>query len=291
MTRRIGIENEMIALEAPGSFFSGLLGVPAAGRIFLNAGVLHTLPVRPASWLLLGAASGRVQAAWEDEVWALESGQCAAFPPGASLGLLPLSECALGLMEVQGSAAEAILARCGEEGGYFFPQGGAALEQVLRLLEAQRHPPTAGEASERAYSLLLRLCGTGKPGPEVSRRLPWVVEAALGILRREYAFLDGIGELADRLEVSQEYLTRAFRDCIGMTPGRYLTQVRLEHAKLMLLQGEHSVAVIADACGFSNSNYFARVFRENTGMTPRAYAKSGAAAPARATQDDSLYLL
>ena len=73
----------------------------------------------------------------------------------------------------------------------------------------------------------MALHGTGSMGPAEGERLPLVVEAALGILRREYAFLDGIGELADRLEVSQEYLTRCFCKYMGITPGKYLNQVRI----------------------------------------------------------------
>ena len=283
----------MLHLEAPGRFFSGLLGIPLAGWLRLTAGALRTLPEQPDAWMLVCTVEGRVRATWEDGSWLLEAGQCAAFPPGISLGLLPLEDSMAGFALLQGSAADAVLQDCARQGGLFFPQGGEALERMLRLLEAvQRRQPTAREVSEQAYQLLMRLYGTGKSEPEGSRSLPWVVEAALGILRREFAFLEGIGELADRLEVSQEYLTRVFRASIGMTPGKYLTQVRLEHAKLLLRQGEHSVTFVSGACGFSNGNYFARVFRENTGMSPREYALSDAALPPdRDLLDDSLYVL
>jgi AraC-like DNA-binding protein len=82
-----------------------------------------------------------------------------------------------------------------------------------------------------------------------------------------------VGDLAERLEVSQEYLTRTFRDHVGMTPGKYLNQVRVEHAKLLLQRGDHNVSFISSACGFTNGNYFARVFREHVGMTPSVYAR------------------
>ena len=68
--------------------------------------------------------------------------------------------------------------------------------------------------------------GSQSAEPGAGKRLPLVVEAALGIIRREYAFLDGIGELAERLEVSQEYLTRCFCRFIG--PGSISTGCALK---------------------------------------------------------------
>ena len=68
-----------------------------------------------------------------------------------------------------------------------------------------------------------------------------------------------------------------------MTPGKYLNEVRIEHARLLLRQGRHSVQFVSDACGFANANYFARVFRRSVGVNPREYARqrSAPAAPLR----------
>ena len=120
---------------------------------------------------------------------------------------------------------------------------------------------------------MMALYGTGSKAVKNEKPLPQVVESALKLLQQDFAFLDGIGDLAQRLQVSQEYLTRLFRDYVGITPGKYLVQVRVEQAKLLLQQGDHSIAFVADACGFTNSNYFARVFRSITGVTPSVYAR------------------
>ena len=111
-------------------------------------------------------------------------------------------------------------------------------------------------------------------------------------MQHEFAFLDGVGDLAEQLEVSQEYLTRTFRAHVGMTPGKYLNQIRVEHAKLLLQRGDHNVAFIADACGFANGNYFARVFRSCVGVSPSVYAREQAGqAPLPDSLLDSIYVL
>ena len=148
----------------------------------------------------------------------------------------------------------------------------------------------ASEASEAAYGLLMSFYGSQSAGPVEGKRLPLVVEAALGIIRRDYAFLDGIGELAERLEVSQEYLTRSFCRFIGMTPGKYLNRVRIENARLLLRQGGHSIQFVSEACGFTNANYFARVFRTAVGMNPAEYARRHSSDADR-PHDEDLYVL
>ena len=279
-------------LEAPGDFLSGLLGVCEASVAELEAGSVRTFPGEAGRWRILGPAEGRLRVAWADRAWTMEAPQAAAFPGGEELSLPAASACTVRCVTLCGSAADTVLSDC-RRTGLFFERGGLALERMLRRTEAHgRHALSAQEASGAAFQLLMDLHGTESAGPADGNQLPLVVEAALGILRREYAFLDGIGELADRLEVSQEYLTRCFCKYMGITPGKYLNQVRIENARLLLRQGGHSVQFVSDACGFTNANYFARVFRASVGMNPAEYARlrPGTAAEEE-KRDGVLYVL
>ena len=280
-------------LEAPGEFLSGLLGVCEAAAFPLESGGVRTLPAEAGRWRILAPTEGRLRVAWADRAWSMEAPQAAAFPGSEELSLLAGTDCTLQELTLCGTNAEAVLSDCRRRAGLFFPRGGLALERMLHRLSAHgRHALSAEEASEAAFQLLLTLRSMASEGPAEGRRLPQVVEAALGILQREYAFLDGIGELADRLEVSQEYLTRCFCRCLGITPGRYLNRVRIENARLLLRQGGHSVQFVSDACGFTNANYFARVFRAAVGMNPAEYARLRPDSAAESEKrDDVLYVL
>ena len=280
-------------LEAPGDLLSGLLGVCEARNEALHAGDIRTFPAVPGQWRILAPLSGSVDLAWADRSWTLEGHQAAAFPGGEGLSLLAREDGKVLFLSLCGLAADRVFEDCRREGGLFFGNGGLALEAMLRSLKAHSvHAVSEKEASLAAYRLLMSLSGTSGAGPAEGRKLPLVVEAALGIIRREYAFLDGIGELADRLEVTQEYLTRCFCRSIGVTPGKYLTRVRIENARLLLREGGHSVQFVAEACGFTNSNYFARVFRDSVGMNPRDYARlQRALPPDTQRRDEDLYVL
>ena len=283
---------QVIKLEAPGEFLSELLGVSEACVMTLSEGKVKELPEKPGVWHLLAPAEGELRIAAGERSLPLAVGQAAVFDGAADLTLLPAGSCRLCVMGLCGLVAERVFLACRELGGLFFERGGSAAERVFRLLGSRpgRVVPSR-EASQLAYSLLMALYGTGSAGPLGQHALPPVVEAALGIIRRDYAFLEGIAELADRLEVSQEYLTRCFCKYTGITPGKYLTQVRIENAKLLLRQGQHSVQFVSDACGFANANYFARVFRSATGMNPRDYARAQAPLDDGEGHEDRLYVL
>ncbi|MCR5826412.1 MAG: helix-turn-helix transcriptional regulator [Oscillospiraceae bacterium] len=284
-----------VTLEAPGEFLSGLLGVSQAQVLPLRAGSIRALPAEFGVWRVAAPLHGALRVAAGDQAWPLEPRQAAVLEGREELSLLPTEDGALGLIVLRGEAADRVFDSSRREGGLFFARGGEAVERMLRLLLARAHRQvSAKEASEAAYALLMALAGTGSAGPAGQRSLPYVVEAALNTIRQDYAFLDGIGELAGRLEVSQAYLTRCFLKETGVTPGKYLNQVRIENACILLRQGTHTVQFVSDACGFANANYFARVFRQSVGLNPRAYARQTDAPqdlPDLPDRDEHLYVL
>ena len=66
----------------------------------------------------------------------------------------------------------------------------------------------------------------------------------------------------------KSHLVRAFTAALGVSPGRYLTSVRIEAAMRLLLHREYTLDVIASLCGFSGANYLCRVFKKTTGQSP-----------------------
>jgi transcriptional regulator GlxA family with amidase domain len=97
--------------------------------------------------------------------------------------------------------------------------------------------------------------------------------SAVVMIEEQYAFLLGIDDLADQLEVSKPHLIRTFTAATGISPGRYLTYIRISHAKYMLYSDiDVTLEVIAGTCGYSSANYFSKVFKKHTGLTAREYA-------------------
>ena len=280
-----------IKTEAPGEFLSGLLGVSVLKVIRSSRGDVLQLPDSSGMWRILSPLTGSLRLTSGELHWTLDAGQSAVFDAQAEITLFFESDCELGVISLCGMTADRVFDECRRLGGFFFPRGGIEAARILRYFAAYGETVPAREASAHVFQLLMSYLGTGCEAPAGRGILPPVVEAALGIIRRDFAFLDGVAELAERLEISQEYLTRCFTSHTGMTPGRYLNRVRIENAKLLLRQGSHSVQFVSDACGFSNANYFARVFRLHVGVNPREYARMQEFRDERIPQEDQLYVL
>lgn len=176
------------------------------------------------------------------------------------LTLSPLQPCHLAGVELTGAlAAQAAQSLDGPLAAQGSSCPGAA--ELVALLGAEKNPL---QASVLGYSLLCELSQADAARPA----LPPLAAAAVAAIRQNYAGLYGVEELSSQLGVSKEHLVRVFRKAMGVTPGQYLTQVRLETAKLLLLHREYTLEVVASLCGFSGANYFCRVFKKETGLTP-----------------------
>lgn len=95
-------------------------------------------------------------------------------------------------------------------------------------------------------------------------------QAAL-LMEKEFATIGGIDEVAKRLHISSEHLSRSFHSEWGIAPVQYLNRMRIQSAMNDLLGSTDTIEVIAVKNGFANGNYFAKVFRRYTKMTPGEY--------------------
>lgn len=78
-------------------------------------------------------------------------------------------------------------------------------------------------------------------------------------------------EIAAVAGLSQYHFARLFKESVGISPNRYVNRCRIEKAKQLLNQQQQTVSNVAKVCGFSNSSYFIKQFRQITGVTPKVY--------------------
>ena len=89
-------------------------------------------------------------------------------------------------------------------------------------------------------------------------------------------YADGItlSEIADRLNLTQEYLGSQFHKEVGENFSTYIRNYRLSKAKELLIGTQLKQYEIAEKVGYADAKYFARVFKECVGMSPAEYRKS-----------------
>ncbi|HEX8196184.1 MAG TPA: AraC family transcriptional regulator [Pyrinomonadaceae bacterium] len=78
-------------------------------------------------------------------------------------------------------------------------------------------------------------------------------------------------EIAGVAGLSQFHFARAFRRTTGLTPQQYITQKRIERAKLLLADGDLPLVEVSLRAGFKNQSHFTTLFRKFTRLTPKAW--------------------
>lgn len=79
--------------------------------------------------------------------------------------------------------------------------------------------------------------------------------------------------LPEMCGIKHSYFTRIFEECFKTTPSKYVTNLRMNLAKDMLIDKKHTIAEIADKTGYESPAYFCNVFKKHYGMSPSKYAK------------------
>ena len=80
--------------------------------------------------------------------------------------------------------------------------------------------------------------------------------------------------IAGKLQLSRDYLFRMYKKETGQNLTDYLLEVRIQKAKEFLMQpGKYKVYEVSELVGYSDYAYFSKIFKKETGMTPKYFQK------------------
>ena len=77
-----------------------------------------------------------------------------------------------------------------------------------------------------------------------------------------------VGELAEKMNMSRDMLSKTFRKDIGIPLKTYLTKHIVQRATEYLIYSEKRISEIADELDFSNEYYFSKYFKKHKGLPP-----------------------
>ena len=101
-----------------------------------------------------------------------------------------------------------------------------------------------------------------------------IVLNAMAFIHGHYKEAISRSDIAASIGLSERHLDRCFQQYLGISPIRYLNRYRVNQARNLLETQKIGITAVAMAVGFSSSGYFARVFRDETGVSPRAYLQN-----------------
>ncbi|EIO3977683.1 helix-turn-helix domain-containing protein [Vibrio vulnificus] len=152
---------------------------------------------------------------------------------------------------------------------------------ITQLIEAIRHEYQQGESGFETMltSLMQQLVITlARMYQQQTHDLPnttLVLSRALIFIEQHFA--DGeihSGDVAQAAFVSQRQLERLFKQFLNTSPNLYLREMQLNYGRdLLNNEAGMSIQHVAEQCGFSDSNYFSKCFKQKFGLSPRQYAR------------------
>ena len=79
--------------------------------------------------------------------------------------------------------------------------------------------------------------------------------------------------LAEEFHLNAQYISQLFKSEIGVNFLAYLTNIRMEQAKKLLLSSSLSIAEVSEQSGYADYRVFTKVFKKNEGITPSQYRR------------------
>jgi AraC family transcriptional regulator len=102
---------------------------------------------------------------------------------------------------------------------------------------------------------------------------PWQIRKVTCYIRENLDSSLQTRQLAEIINLSASYFTRAFKVSFGVVPSFYVTRSRIEHAQRLLIETQDPICQIALNCGFSDQAHLSKRFREQVNDTPHHWRR------------------
>jgi len=148
------------------------------------------------------------------------------------------------------------------------------LLQITRIepVKSQKRRFLAAGSLMEAFAKHLELI-SDQAGFQARNGEPALIQRARAYVHTNYATELSLSRAASSLNVSRFYLCKLFRKTTGSTFSRYVSAVRVERARRLLLNRNLRVSEIAFEVGFQSLTHFNREFRNATGHSPTEFRK------------------
>ena len=168
--------------------------------------------------------------------------------------------------------------------GQIFPEGKSkstavsaltALGQSKEAAEAAiKNIPEMDNSMISSFVNIMTICASYLTlSNSVTGNKPTIAQLAMRYISENYNERISIRDVCAAVGYSKSTVLTAFKNEYSTTINAYLTELRLENAKKLLIDDEKTINEIALYCGFSDQSYFSKVFSAKYGITPTDYRR------------------
>ena len=156
-------------------------------------------------------------------------------------------------------------------------QGGCSIVKIDEItresIQQYALARTESELNTVQKNMLVKLTKAVADTKKMSNYSP-IVRNTLNYISANYSQDISLSELADMNHISEEHLSRSFKKEMGSSISTHIGNIRIKKAAELLKSTNLSISEIALYIGYSDNNYFVKVFKKRYGMTPSAYRSS-----------------
>ena len=123
-------------------------------------------------------------------------------------------------------------------------------------------------------TMILELTESVKESKQKKKGLSPIISKIADYIRLNYSQELNATVLGNYANMTYANLSRLFKKEMGITIGKYISSMRCMEAGLLLRKSHYSIQEIAAYVGYLDNNYFAKVFKKETGYLPSEYRKT-----------------
>lgn len=98
-----------------------------------------------------------------------------------------------------------------------------------------------------------------------------IIQKTIEYINKNYSKKLTLQSIAENVHINSSYLSRLFRQKTGTTLTNFISEIRLERAKELILQSEDKTYEIASLVGIEDPAYFSQIFKKHTGYSPTEF--------------------
>ena len=152
-------------------------------------------------------------------------------------------------------------------------EGGADIVQVFGLnhdyLKDITRFKTMDELNNWLANVLIRFTNSVFDFKDVKHSD--IILNIIAYIRQNYMRKISLNDISAAVNFSVSYISRVFKEEMGQSITHFINKVRVDNAKVLLLNKEIPLIEVAYLCGFEDQAYFNKVFKKNTGVSPGKY--------------------
>ncbi|MFB9760829.1 response regulator [Ectobacillus funiculus] len=181
-------------------------------------------------------------------------------------------------MQMQGVISPSLLHRLGTEIwgilSYSLYDVGIFLDEIFPEINLKKEMAviqTPEDFKKWLMNKIEEICGNRQWNENLKHKQ--AVDFMIQYIHEHFSENITLNDLANQVYISRNYLSQIFKKATGVSFNQYLTQVRMEKARAMILEGKYLIYEIAEKVGFKNVPYFSTLFKKHTGLNPTELVK------------------